>query len=161
TQANSVPLEFYPAEFDVISTLTAIGITVVETAGNGCVDFDSDVFEDKFSSSAGDSGAIWVAASEALERSPMCYTNLGSRIDLHAWGESVVTLSYLRENEVPVFDKGPDRLYVPNFGGTSSAGAIVAGAVASVQGQASVMQGQPLAPAFARQLLMETGTPQT
>jgi hypothetical protein len=161
TQANSVPVEFYPAEFDVIQAIGALGITVVETAGNGCVDFDSPVFEDKFSNSGNSSGAILAGASESGQRVPMCYSNYGARVDVHAWGESVVTLSYLRENEIPVFDKGPDRLYVPNFGGTSSAGAIVAGAVASLQGRAWASQGAPLSPDVIRELFVETGTPQT
>lgn len=161
TQANVVPLEFYPAEHDVIRMLSMAGITVVETAGNGCVDFDSPVFENMFDNAATDSEAIWVAAGKSTERTPMCYTNHGIRVDVHAWGESVVTLSYLRDGEIPVFDKGLDRLYVPNFGGTSSAGAIVAGAVASVQGQAKAAFGQPLAPTLVRLLLVGTGTPQT
>lgn len=161
TQANSVPLEFYPAEFDVIHALGAFGITVVETAGNGCVDFDSPVFEEKFSNSDNSSGAIWVGASKFDQRLPTCFSNHGARVDVHAWGESVVTLSYLRANEIPVFDKGSDRLYVPNFGGTSAAGAIVAGVVASLQGSAWASQGFPLSPEDVRELLVDTGTPQT
>ncbi len=161
SQANSVPLEFYPAEFDVISALIAAGIVVVETAGNGCVDFDSAIFAEVSNNGGNDSGAIWVAASESAQHRPICYTNFGSRVDLHAWGEHVAALSYLRMDEIPLFDKGLDRLYVPNFGGTSAAGAIVAGAAASVQGQAIAATGQPLSPETVRDLLRLTGTPQT
>jgi hypothetical protein len=134
---------------------------VVETAGNGCVDFDSDVFQGQFADAANDSGAIWVGASLAAARTPTAYSNFGSRVHVHAWGEQIVTLSYLRDNEIAVFDKGPDRLYVPNFGGTSGAGAIVAGAAASVQAQVIAANGTPLSTSDLRSVLITTGTAQT
>ncbi|WP_223789432.1 S8 family serine peptidase [Marinicella meishanensis] len=161
TQANHVPLEFYPAEYDVISMMVASGISVVEAAGNGCVDFDSNVFQSMFDTQSYDSGAIWVAASLSDERAPTCYTNHGSRVDLHAWGESVAALLFLREDEVALFDAGPDRRYGPNFGGTSSATPIVAACVASTQAQAKMSVAGIMSPLQVRSLLKETGQPQT
>jgi serine protease len=161
TQANSVPIEFYPAEYDVVAAMTADGITVVETAGNGCVDFDSATFDEMVGNPGSDSGAIWVGAGQSAARAPMCYSNSGARVNLHAWGESVAALAFLREDEIAIFDKGPDRVYGPNFGGTSSAGAIVAGVVASLQGQVKADSGSPLTPAEVRDVLIDTGTAQT
>jgi len=91
----------------------------------------------------------------------MCYTNYGARVDAYAWGENVVTLSYLRANETPLFSAGPDRLYVPNFGGTSSAGAIVAGAVASLQGHVQAVLGYPFPPGIVRLAMTGSGTAQS
>lgn len=161
TQANTVPIEFYPAEYQVIEQVIAAGITVVEAAGNGCVDFDDPVFQDMFNTDLQDSGAIWAGASLADQRSPTCYSNSGSRVNLHAWGEQVATLLFLRDDEVALFDEGLDRRYGPNFGGTSSAAPIIAACAASVQGQAGATILGPLSPLEVRSLLMETGQPQT
>lgn len=161
TQANTVPIEFYPAEYQAIEQIIAAGITVVEAAGNGCVDFDDPVFQDMFNTSLQDSGAIWAGASLADQRSPTCYSNSGVRVNLHAWGEQVATLLHLREDEVAIFDEGLDRRYGPNFGGTSSAAPIIAACAASVQAQAGATIMGPLSPLEVRELLMETGQPQT
>ncbi len=161
SQANSVPIEFYPAEYQAIEQIVASGISVVETAGNGCVDFDDPVFQGMFNTSLQDSGAIWAGASLADQRTPTCFSNSGSRVNLHAWGESVAALLFLRDNEAPIFDAGPDRRYGPNFGGTSSAAPIIASCVASVQGQAMSTALGPLSPSEVRDLLIETGQLQT
>ncbi len=158
TQANAVPLEFYPAEFDVISTLVASGIVVVQAAGNGCVDFDSVVFEDLYG--VDHSGAFWVSAGLSDVRAPTCYANYGERVDFHAWGESVAALGFVREEEEPLFDKGLNRLYGSNFGGSSSAAPIVSACAASIQGQALTKYGEALAPAELKALLLSNAQPQ-
>jgi serine protease len=163
TQAGSVAQEYYQAQFDVIEMATSAGITVVQVSGNGCVDYDDPSFDGWFDREVQDSGSIIVGASLSTGRTPTCYSSYGSRIDLHAWGENIVCLQFLRETEVPVFDGGSlDRLYGPNFGGTSGAGAIVAGVVASLQGVAKAQAPfLPLPADELRDLLRDTGTAQS
>ena len=50
--------------------------------------------------------------------------------------------------------------YTGGFNGTSSAAAIVAGAVANLQGIALAQSGVPLPPLQTRTLLVQTGSPQ-
>jgi serine protease len=160
-QAGSVAQEYYQAQFDAIEMATSMGITVVQVGGNGCVDYDDVSFDGWFDRDVQDSGSIIVGASLSTERAPTCYSAYGSRIDLHAWGENIVCLQFLREDEEPVFDAGPDRLYGPNFGGTSGASAIVAGVVASLQGVAKANAPfVPLTTDEVRDLLRDTGTAQ-
>jgi subtilisin family serine protease len=162
TQAGSVAQEYYQAAFDVIEMATSMGISVMQVGGNGCVDYDDPSFDGWFDREIQDTGSIIVGASLSTERTPTCYSSHGDRIDLHAWGENIVCLQFLREEEEPVFDAGPDRLYGPNFGGTSGAGAIVAGVVASLQGVAKANAPfLPLPTDEVRDLLRDTGTAQT
>jgi subtilisin family serine protease len=75
---------------------------------------------------------------------------------VQAWGAEVRTTGY-----GTLFDPGDVRQrYAAAFGGTSSASAIVAGAVAAVQGALLARGLPPLEPAEMRDLLVSTGTPQ-
>jgi hypothetical protein len=162
TQAGSVAQEYYQAQFDVIEMATSIGITVVQVGGNGCVNYDDASFDGWFDRNVQDSGSIIVGASLSTARSPICYSPYGGRIDLHAWAENIVCLEFVRDDEEPVFDGGSNRVYGPNFGGTSGASAIVAGVVASLQGVAKASAPfLPLSTAEVRDLLRDTGTAQT
>ena len=107
-----------------------------------------------------DSGAIIVGAGGSplggnnLAR--LWFSNYGSRLDLQGWGENVVTTGYgdlytgASKNE----------WYTSNFGGTSSASPIVAGAATVLQAVVKARTGTPLSPESLRQLLVSTGTPQ-
>ncbi len=155
SQCNYVPLEYWRANFDAIALATANGVHVVEAAGNGSVDLDDPVYGGAFERSVRDSGAILVGASNATTRAPLCYTNHGSRVDVHAWGEKVVTLGY-----GDLSGSGENQAYTATFGGTSSAAPIVAGAVASLQGAANVAGLGSIDPRLLRDVLRSTGTPQ-
>ncbi len=155
SQCNYVPMEYWRANFDAIALATANGVHVVEAAGNGSVDLDDPVYGGAFDRSVRDSGAILVGASDAATRAPLCYTNHGSRVDVHAWGEKVVTLGY-----GDLSGSGEDQAYTDTFGGTSSAAPIVVGAVASLQGAANVAGLGAIDPRVLRELLRATGTPQ-
>jgi subtilisin family serine protease len=76
-------------------------------------------------------------------------------VDVHAWGEKVVTLGY-----GDLFHSGEDQAYTATFSGTSSAAPIVVGAVASLQGAALAAGQGPIDPRALRALLSSTGTPQ-
>jgi hypothetical protein len=75
-------------------------------------------------------------------------------VDLHAWGESVVTTGF-----GDLFHaNGINAYYTGRFGGTSSAAAITAGAAADLQSIAIANGGrQPLSSMDLRRFLVESG----
>ena len=151
------PLEGYPPWFDAIATATAQGIVVVEPAGNGGADLDDPACGGWFDRTQRDSGAILVGAGNPADHGRLGFSSYGSRLDVQAWGSGVRTTGY-----GDLFDPGDSRQrYTAYFSGTSSASAIVAGAVASVQGALLAHGMAPLEPAEMRDLLVSTGTPQS
>lgn len=150
-----LPIEYWQAEFDAIGIATSNGTLVVEAAANGGVNLDCSIFNNRFDRSQRDSGAFLVAASRSQTREPWQNTNWGSRIDLHGWGEGVATLGY-----GDLWGTAENYYFTGGFSGTSSASAIVAGAVLSTQG-VRLARSQPLlTPEQALGLLSTTGTPQ-
>lgn len=167
----AAPIEYWPAEYDVIKAATGNGTIVVESAGNGGRSLDSDYFSDKcngqacFDRDVRDSGAILVSASMSDGLTPVCEetyngANYGSGVDVHSWGENVVTTG--GSNNLWFDDKKLNvcNQYKNNFNGTSSATAIVAGAAAVVQGVYSKEFNLRMHSQALRELLINTGTPQ-
>ncbi len=149
------PVEVIPKVFELIEWATKNGITVIEAAGNGEMNLDEKLFlkRAKSNQESRDSGAILVGASQRDEpslRHPM--TNYGSRVDCFAWGHRVFTTGDGRNGSDPT-------AYTTEFGGTSAAAAIVAGAALVVQGIAKEKFGGPLKPADLRLVLSAHGTP--
>ena len=155
------PVETLDVHFQLIRLATALGITVIEPAGNGIDSAGNDL--DKFIHDTGnhtlnrkstwfqDSGAALVAA--ATSRAPhlrMNYSNHGSRIDCYAWGENVVTAGHY-----PGSSGLSMSTYSSSFGGTSSASAIVAGAAIAVQSIAERNYGFRLDPRQMRAVLSD------
>lgn len=133
---SNVPVEIEPAVFDVIRLATALGIVMVQAAGNGGVDLDTVVnpsgqqIFNRASVDFQDSGAIIVgAASSAAPHTRLGFSCFGSRIDCYGWGQNVDTLS------TDAAGTATD-LYTSTFNGTSSASPIVASAALAVQGLA-------------------------
>jgi subtilase family protein len=132
-----VPVEVEPAVFDAIRLTTALGIVVVEAAGNGGNNLDNymdggNKVLNRTDPSFKDSGAIMVgAASSTAPHSRLSFSNFGSRIDCYAWGENVDTTG-----NGTLFDTSTTT-YTTAFNGTSSASPIIAGAALAVQGIAS------------------------
>jgi hypothetical protein len=167
-EEDYVPIEwwtdYYPnpqtfnAVYAAIQTAVANGIHVVETGGNGEGDSGTITWY-------GDSGAIVVGAGGAYpggtwlegDLQKLAFSTYGPRFDLQGWGEDVVTTGFgdLYSAE------GPDYYFTGQFAGTSSAGPIVAGAVAVCSGfwKANVSP-VPASPSYIRDLLKTTGTPQ-
>lgn len=112
-----------------------------------------------------DSGAIIVGAgqqpSSGVDRQREEFSSFGSRIDLQGWGSGVVTTGYGDLYLASDRPADPDFWYTGGFNGTSSAAAIVAGAVANLQGIALAQSGVPLPPLQIRTLLVLTGSPQS
>lgn len=159
-QFGMIAMEFYPECFDAIRRATAKGIIVVEAAGNGEQDLDLPGFEKRFDPSVRHSGAILVGASGAGNRTPTGWSCTSKRIDLFAWGEWVVTTGYQKGKGVPFTNTEIPCYYTNDFGGTSSASAIVSGAVASLQGMRLGVNKLLLLPKAMRNTLHSTGTPQ-
>jgi len=170
-----------PAIFDSIQLATALGIVVVEAAGNGKTDGSGGVDLDKYpqldranwqpnQNPDPDSGAIMVAAAQSAVvntvggskgHKRMAQSNFGSRIDCYAWGEDVMTAAAeptTLRTDLYTGDTGTGGEKIPLFGGTSAATAIVAGAALSVQGMAQA-KGFRLSPKQLRAILSDTTPP--
>ncbi len=165
-RGGGTPTETDAADFDAIRLAVALGVIVVEAAGNGSNDLDTltdgggTQFLNRGSASFRDSGAIMVgAANAALPHNRAGFSNFGSRIDCYAWGNSVATCGYGDLDD----GGGDDNLtYTATFGGTSSASPIVTGAALVLQGMYEATSGSRLSPTQMRALLSDpaTGTPQ-
>lgn len=158
---NGLPVETLKPVFDAIQTVVMAGHIVVQPAGNGGINLDTASGEwsyDVVDSTTGEttkvahsldrtkgmpmSGAITVASAstgqdvddygEVIDRfSPSCVTNFGSMVDCWAWGDSIGTLCA----EQPASPSDPYYTSsVPiEFGKTSGASAIIAGAILLMQ----------------------------
>jgi len=153
------PVEILDATFQAIRLAAALGIVVVEAAGNGmnAVGNDLDLFVDNNSnnilnrSSAyfKDSHAIVVAgASSTVPHIKSKYSNFGSRIDCYAWGENVVTAGLSSRSSGSSINT-----YSTDFSGTSSASAIIAGAAIAVQSMTEAKYDIRIGPIQMRKLL--------
>lgn len=164
-QRALLPTEVDEADLDAIRLATALGVTVVEAAGNGGQDLDryrhpvTGRALNRRSSAFVDSGAVMVgAAFAALPHDWAPFSNFGTRLDCYGWGESVTSCGY------GDLDGGnePTQAYTNTFSGTSSAAPMIAGAAALLQGLHRRQTGNSLAPLPLRALLADpaTGTPQ-
>lgn len=166
-QCGYLPVEVFGAEFGAIAIATANGITVVEAAGNG--QFNLDTLAAFNPATLVDSGAIMVGANRGGgdDLSPACFSNNGARVNVSAWGQLVATTGYGNQDGAegvppdPFFAaNGTDPLqwYTAGFGGTSSASAIVAGAIGLIQSVRAAAGLPKLTPLAMRTLLTSTGT---
>jgi|GEM_PF-511706 len=175
-----LPVEVLQSVFDTIRLCTALGIVVVEGAANGIIGQNTGIDLDEVSSlthSDGqtplvsvemnpeldgfeDSGAILVGASKDTSFSVgrhkrADFSNYGARVDCFAWGRGVTTLS-TANNGTPDSPSSPDALEdasTGDFGGTSAASAIVAGAALAVQSMAQTNLGYRFSPEQLREVL--------
>lgn len=150
-----LPVEVMPAWFDAIRDLTDRGIVVVESAGDSGIDLDHPAFGGRFDRSLRDSGAILVAGLCAMDARRSPSSNFGARIDSASWscGDVFTTAGNSQGAE------GSDIAgYTATHAGTPAAGAIVAGAAASLLGYARA-RNLALSSTGVRSLLNTSGTP--
>jgi peptidoglycan hydrolase-like protein with peptidoglycan-binding domain len=157
---ETVPAETNYVVHQAIKFATALGVTVLEVAGNSGIDLGDPPEAPTFPSidlslpTRSDSGAIivgsgaWVADPQGWV--PASMTVHGARVDCFAQGARVFVASKLTPSH-----------YEDDFHGTSAATAIVAGVVTAIQGMAKAHRGAPLAPRYIRDLLRDRtlGTP--
>ncbi|MEM7346179.1 MAG: S8 family peptidase [Chloroflexota bacterium] len=166
SQRGYVPTEYWNVGFAAVEYAVNKGIYVVEAAGNGSENLDSRVYKGVFDRDIRDSGAIMVGAGASDKsknpRARLWFSNYGSRLDVQAWGENVVTTGGRTEAKYHnlIDHEDRNRCYTQSFGGTSSASAIIAGVVAVISGCVKAADRPPLSPLAMRQLLVETGSPQ-
>jgi hypothetical protein len=187
---GSIPIEWWPHNFEVIRDATARGILVVEAVGNGHEDLDDPIYDrppkDGFSredwknpfnpSHRHDSGAIMVGAGapppgiNTWDRDPANkegnYGPAACRLDFSNYGRRVDVQAWGKAVATCGYGTlqggvSKNRWYTGRFGGTSSAAAIVAGVLACLQGIRRKRKQKPLSPRAARALLRRTGLPQT
>jgi uncharacterized repeat protein (TIGR01451 family) len=163
-QLGCVAVEYNLAEFNAIQTASALGIVVVEAAGNGSQDLDSAAYGTLFDRTVRDSGAIIVGAGfppgfASPARSKHGFSTYGSRVDVQAWGTGITTTGYGDRYMGPTA-ADQDEWYTGTFGGTSGASPIVTSAVVAIQSIEIERGAPPLSPAAMRSLLVTTGTPQ-
>ena len=165
---ESHPVELDPDKFDAIRLAAGNGIVVVECGGNGggllddwvCGDTNGHCLDRNLKSEFRDSGAIMVASCDdpvvGGGHQRHWSSNYGSRLDCYAWGQNVWSAGD------PLGAFGVDR-YSGGFSGTSSAGAIIAGAALLLQSRFLALTGGPLSPSQVRAMLSDpaTGTPRS
>lgn len=146
------PPESEPTLRALIGVASALGITVIEAAGNGRRPVTETFLPGSLPTGAAASpvGAILVGGAEANHQ-PIRQTNTGALIDCFAPGAQVHSLSYS--------EGSPRTALITNFSGTSSASAIVAGAALVAQGLYHAETLLTLPPESLRQRLRESGTP--
>lgn len=158
-------VEYWQDVFDAVQFAWANGIIVVEAAGNGVEYLGDAIYENLFDTTYRNSHAIMVGAGAppsgnfGLDRSWLGFSNYGERINVQGQGREVVTTGY-----GDLFNGGGDELqyYTGDFNGTSSAAAIVAGSVASLQGiYRNRYNGASLDSDRMRNVIIATGSPQS
>ncbi|MFH1829684.1 MAG: S8 family serine peptidase [Pseudomonadota bacterium] len=173
-QYGCVPVELWPDVFDAIEAASAYGVTVIEGGGNGQMDLDNpDLYTGAWSFAKNlsyeDSGALMTGASEGANEIKAAFSNCGSRFNTFAWGQGVVTTAYpygqygWTGSTPPIPPNDSDNTYfMDNFGGTSSAAAMVGGAAVLVQSHARNQMGHRryIMPHKLREILVNSGVTQ-
>lgn len=164
-----LPIELEPANFETIRLATALGVTIIEPAGNGTfnLNLEPDALGNQILNRGGaqfrDSGAVMVAAATRVTRQRLQggintffsaqSSNFGNRVNCFAWGEQVTT------TDTDALGTA-NTLYTNGFDGTSSASAIISGAAVALQGIAKATPLGVRTPGQLRNLLANptTGT---
>ena len=174
SQYGCMPYEIYPYMFDAIEQATAYGVTVVVGGGNGQMNLDDPSlytgdWDWAVDLGANDSGSILVGATWGANKEKIFFSNYGTTMDAFAWGTGVVTTGYPygqyawegTAGAIPP-NTETNSYFIDNFGGTSSAAAMVGGAAALIQSYAKREAGgkRYLMPTKMREILINSGVSQ-
>lgn len=176
-QRGYIPVEWWPCHMAAIQYAHSRGVIVVEAGGNGEQNLDNRIYDtnpsppygpfpnwwrNPFRRSPIDTGAILVGAGAppadtegslyGPDRSRLQFSNFGNAIDTQGWGEKVTTCG--GNNDLTPEIPSEDRQYTRGFRGTSSASAMVAGALACLQGVMRA-RGKNVTPRELRKLLRD------
>lgn len=184
TQDGYIAVEWWPCDLAAILYATTRGIIVVEAAGNGQQNLCDDIYNQNPKAPHGpfpfwwvnpfkrkpiDTMAILVGAGVpphgthgsrlGPDRSRADFSNFGAVIDTQGWGEEVATCG--GNNDLGKDGDPENRHYTRRFRGTSSAAAMIAGAICCLQGVLKTRK-KTLRPRKARALLRDhnLGSPQ-
>jgi hypothetical protein len=123
SQFEYVPVEWDVASYNAIVTAVANGKVVVEAGGNGSMNLDNAIYGGWFNPVTHNSGAIVVGAGMPVSHSPECWTDYGSRVDVHAYGDGIYSTGY-----GDLWNQAScEQDYTAVFGGTSGASPIIVG----------------------------------
>lgn len=163
-QLNGIllPVELDSAIFAVIRLATALGIVVIEAAGNGQSSLDGQPNTigrqtlNPGSADFRDSGAILVGAADPIgfQANRWVSSNFGARVNCFAWGSNVATTD--TDDATGTNNSTPDRV---DFSATSAASAIIAGAAIVLQGIAQHRLGFRFSAFQVRKILSEPPSP--
>ncbi|MEM8712935.1 MAG: S8 family serine peptidase [Planctomycetota bacterium] len=146
------PAEVNPAVWMATRVGVDAGVIVVAAAGNGNANLDSNGFANY--RALGDSGAIIVGAGTAsLSHDKLNFSSHGARVDVQAWGRNVFTTGY---GSFTSYGGDDRQSYTSSFSGTSSASALIAGAVVLIQDHATNL-GYPLLSSQGMRALLKVG----
>lgn len=164
-----LPAEINPLLHSAIKYAVSKGIIVLQAAGNGNTNLNTvnDMPYD-------DNGSIMVGNGSLTQvrmktNSYISGSNYGDRVDVQAWGDTVVATlgTYNYSGVTPIegfhgvtFGNSDQRAYTYQFSGTSSALPIVTGVVAVIQSFAKDSLGYTLTSQEMRDLLIKSGHPQ-
>jgi serine protease len=156
-QFEFIAIEYWTANFNAILANSTNGRFCIEAAGNGSMDLDWGGYGGAFNLGVRDSQAIIVGAGDGGSvHNPECWTNHGTRISAYGWGSGVYTTGY-----GTLFNQtGCQQDYDNDFGGTSSASPIVAGAAVSLALIHNNQFGSYPSPVTLRSRLTTNGTAQ-
>ncbi|MBI5728403.1 MAG: S8 family serine peptidase, partial [Candidatus Magasanikbacteria bacterium] len=165
---DCVSAESYADSFEAYQIATAVGIPVILPAANGRLNFDTMRYLRNWPDlSRDDSGAIVVGASTGANHRKADFSNCGRRVNLFAWGAGVVSASYPGSlfgwsGSGSPNNGDPNAYFTNQFGGTSSAAAIITGTVSLLQSYSMREMGsgyKGLTPEKIREILIASGVP--
>ncbi len=145
TLTTHEPIETEKGVFDLVRLGAALGVCVIEPAGNGGdvggvtgpgLDLDAYPALDRNGVGFKDSGAIMVGAAKStvIPYQKTTTTNFGNRVDCFAWGEQIDTCDTDDGGTTSTYNTYYNAAPSFGFGGTSGASAIVAGVALILQG---------------------------
>ena len=151
------PFEVDFGIYQLTKTGSDAGVVVLMPAGNGDIDLDTSNLVSQWRD-WNDSGSMIVGAGKSDgSQERLGFSTYGQRVGPQGWGQNVVAAGY-----GDLFNGGGDihRHYTAEFGGTSSATPMVAGAALLTQQRAISLGLTPLTSREMREFLQRTGIPQ-